>query len=84
MNRYLIISPHTSEDCVKAVKQVEAIGTITHYEWGCMDGVHCGWVIIEAENKPEALLVVPTLERPQARVIQLTKFSPEDFTSVHA
>ena len=83
MNRYLVVSPHTPEDCVKKLKQVEAIGSITHFDWGCKDGEHCGWVIIEADNKSEALLVVPTFERPKARVIQLTKFTPEDVKSMH-
>ena len=83
MNRYLVVSPHSAEDCVRALKQVEAIGSITHFDWGCKDGEHCGWVIIEAENKPEALMVVPTFERPKARAIQLTKFAPEDVRALH-
>ncbi len=83
MNRYIVVSPHTPEDCVKAIKQVEAIGSITHFEWGCKDGEHCGWVTIEAGGKSEAMMVVPTFLRPQARVFQLTRFSPEDVRSLH-
>ena len=83
MNRYLVISPHTPEDCEKALKLVEAIGALTHFEWGCKDGEHCGWVTIEAENKAEAMMVVPTFERPKARVVQLTRFTPEDVRSMH-
>ena len=83
MNRYLVVSPHTPEECAKALKQVEAIGVMTRYDWGCKDGEHCGWVTIEADSKIEALLVVPPIERPKAKVIQLTKFSPEDLRTVH-
>lgn len=83
MNRYLIVSPHSAEECTKVLKQVEAIGAITRYDWGCKDGEHCGWVTIEADSKIEALLVVPSLERPKAKVIQLTKFSPEDLQLAH-
>jgi hypothetical protein len=83
MNRYLIIAPHTAEDCTKVIKQVEAQGVITRYDWGCKDGEHCGWVTIEAENKKEAVLVVPPLERPRARIIELSKFTAEEVRRMH-
>jgi hypothetical protein len=83
MDRYLIILPHTVEECKKALKQIESIGAITHFDWGCKDGDHTGYVCIEAENKSQALMVVPTLERNQAKVIKLTRFSPEEVQAMH-
>ena len=83
MDRYLIASPHTKEDCVGALQQIEAMGYITHFDWGCMDGDHTGWVIIEAESKSEALMVVPTAQRPKARVVKLVKFTPEEVRGLH-
>jgi hypothetical protein len=83
MERYLVVVPHTEESCTKALKQIEAIGSITRYDFGCKDGEHTGWVVIEAESKKEALLVVPPLERPNARVIKLVRFSPEDVRAAH-
>jgi hypothetical protein len=84
MDRYMIILPHTPEECKKAIKQIEAIGAITHFDWGCMDGEHTGYICIEAENKAQALMVVPTLQRNQAKVIKLTRFSPEQVQAMHA
>ena len=83
MDRYLIIIPHTLEECVHSLKQIEAIGMITHFEWGCKDGEHTGWAIIEASNKSEAILTVPTMQRNKARVIKLNRFSPEDIQALH-
>ena len=83
MDRYLIILPHSAEDCVKALQQIEAVGTITRFDWGCKDGDHTGWVTIEAENQAQALMVVPTLLRPHARTIKLTKFSAEEVRAFH-
>jgi hypothetical protein len=40
---------------MKALKLVEAIGTMTHWDWACKDGEHCGWLIVEAENREQAL-----------------------------
>jgi hypothetical protein len=51
MNRYLIETPHTDQDCHRLVEQVYAMGYLYHFDWGCMAGVHCGWAIIEAENE---------------------------------
>jgi hypothetical protein len=83
MDRYLVILPHTEEECKKSLEQIEAVGTITHFDWGCKDGDHTGWVIIEAESKAQALMVVPTLQRPHARTVKLTKFSPEEVRAFH-
>jgi hypothetical protein len=83
MERYIVIAPHTAENCVKALQQVEAIGYITHFDWGCRDGEHCGWVIIEADSAKEALMVVPSSDRASARAIKLTKFTPADIKPLH-
>lgn len=83
MDRYLIIAPHTKEGCAKSIELLEAAGYITHFDWGCKDGEHCGWAIIEAENPGQALMVVPSIDRPQARAVKLTKFGTTDITTAH-
>lgn len=83
MDRYIVIAPHTAEDCTKVLANVESMGYITHFDWGCKDGEHCGWVIIEADNPREALLVVPAFDRHKARAIKLTKFGPQDLKVTH-
>lgn len=83
MDRYIVIAPHTAEGCERALASVEALGYITHFDWGCKDGEHCGWVIIEADNAKEALLVVPSFDRLKARAVKLTKFGPKDVNAAH-
>ena len=83
MDRYLVISPHTPADCKQALKEVHAAGYITHFDWGCMDGDHTGWVVLEAENAKEAMLVVPSLQRNSARAVKLVKFAPSDIEKMH-
>jgi hypothetical protein len=83
MKRFLVISHHTGEDCVKALKEALAIGYLTHFDWGCKDGAHTGWALLEAEDKAQAMLSVPTFLRGQARVVQLTKFQPEKVQAMH-
>ena len=83
MYRFLVISPHTDADCKDVIQQVLFAGYITHFDWGCMDGDHTGWVIIEAEYAKEALMVVPSKQRGSAKAIRLTKFSPADVEKMH-
>jgi hypothetical protein len=77
MERYLIESPHTDEDCKKVVKSVYAFGYLENCDWGCKGGVHKSWVTIEAENEAQALLVVPPVLRAKATAIKLVKFDPK-------
>ncbi len=83
MKKFLVISNHTAADCNLALKEVHAIGYLTHFDWGCKDGVHTGWAILEAENKAEAMMSVPTLLRGQAQVVRITKFRPEVVAAIH-
>lgn len=83
MDRFLVISPHTDADCKDAIQQVYFAGYITHFDWGCKDGDHTGWVIIEAENAKEALMVVPSGQRQNARAVRLAKFTAADIEEMH-
>ena len=83
MDRFLVVSPHTAADCKDALEQVLFAGYITHFDWGCMDGDHTGWAVIDAENAKEALMVVPPAQRQSARAVRITKFSREDIERMH-
>ena len=75
MQRFIVISPHTHEECKKAFNEVVAAGYTTHFDWGCTDGDHTGWVTIEAENAKQALMVVPSFLRGNARAVKLAKIN---------
>jgi hypothetical protein len=83
MERYLIETPHTGDNCLALVDQVQAQGYLHHFDWGCRAGVHTGWVIIDAENENQARMAVPPLVRHQARVIRLNKFSEAEVAELH-
>ena len=83
MERYLIESNHTGEDCLHILDLILAQGYLTHYDWGCKDGVHIGWAIVEADSREEALLSVPSLIRSKARAEKLNKFTTEEVQSLH-
>jgi hypothetical protein len=86
MQRYLIETPHSAQDCKMLIDQVYAMGYLYHFDWGCKVGVHSGWAIIEAENEADARLAVPAIVRNKARVIQVNKFNrdPALFPVIHS
>lgn len=77
MDKYLVISSHTEQDCTKAIEYFLAYhtGYLTKFEWGCMDHDHNAYTIIEAENHDHAKMSVPPLFRDKTRVIKLVNFS---------
>ena len=83
MDRYLIETPHTDENCKLLISQVHALGYLHHFDWGCGDGVHCGWAIIEAESEEQARMAVPSVIRDDARVIRLIRFDSDQVKQFH-
>ena len=83
MDRYLIETPHTDEECLGLLDQILAAGYLHNFDWGCTAGDHTGWTIVEAENLEQAKLAVPTMVRAKARVVRLNKFTDEDVQRLH-
>ena len=78
MDRYLIISDHSSEDCLHILDLVQAQGYLHHYDWGCKDGEHKAWIVVEVDSKDEARAIVPPAFRSAAKVVQLNAFTIEE------
>lgn len=82
MARFLIEVPHETETvaCARAVAILQATGShfLTRAEYGCRDGVHVGWLVVEARDRDEIRFVVPPPYRERARVIQLNHFTMEE------
>ena len=74
MDRYLIETPHSAEECLALLKQVNAQGYLRHFDWGCSARIHTGWAIIEAEDEKQAMMAIPPLIRAKARVVRVNKF----------
>ena len=88
MAKFLVEVPHESEmiACARAVAILQATGShfLTHAEYGCHDGVHKAWMIIEAKDKDEIRRIVPPAYRELAQVVQLNRFSVEEIDELLA
>ena len=86
MERFLIEVPHEAEQiaCARAIKILQSTGShyLTNADYGCHDGVHKGWITVEAENKQAARAILPVPYRNQATIVQLNKFGVEEIDAL--
>jgi hypothetical protein len=78
MARYLIEVEHKANKwaCEQAVEAFLNSGShfLTNADWGCMDGEHKAWLILNIGSKEEAKRIVPPAYRPFTKIIGLNKF----------
>ena len=81
MPKFLIEVPHESDavECSRAVHVFLTTGShfLSQAEWGCKDGVHSAWMIVEIGSKAEAMGIVPPAFREHTRVVGLNRFELE-------
>ena len=79
MARYLVEVPHDNrkEACQMAVRVFLETGShfVTGADWGCSDGEHKAWMIVDVGSKDEALSILPPLFRNSAKVVSLEQFT---------
>ena len=79
MARFLIEVPHDAERmaCARAVQIFLSAGShfVANADWGCHDGDHRAWMVVDVASKEEARAIVPPMYRPQAKVVALNSFT---------
>jgi hypothetical protein len=82
MKKFLIEVPHGADKdaCNQAIQVFLQTGShfLTHAEWGCTDGEHKAWIIVDMESKDEARFIIPPLFRSSAKITELTTFTVKD------
>jgi hypothetical protein len=82
MPRFLVEVPHdaTKEACDQAIKSFLETGShfFTNADWGCEDGEHKAWFILEIEDRESVLQILPPDSRRSAKIVALRKFTAKD------
>jgi hypothetical protein len=79
MARFLIEVPH--EDslavCLRTVDVFLRSGShfLSHADWGCRDGDHKAWLVVDVESRDEASNIIPPMFRARAKIVQLNSFT---------
>lgn len=86
MSRFLVELSHDPEElaCARVVKVFLASGShlLTNADWGCKDGAHSAWLIVDVDTKEEARLTIPVPFRAQARIVALNKYEMEEIDEI--
>ncbi len=86
MARFLIEVPHEAKklECARAVQIFLNTGShfLTHADWGCLDGEHKAWMIVEVESKEEARYILPPAYRSQAKIVKLNNFTIDEVEEI--
>jgi hypothetical protein len=88
MPRFLVTVPHEAEEaaCIRAVKILLESGShfLTNADFGCKDGVHKAWIVVDVDNKSAARNLLHPAYREAATVVALNKFSLEELDELLA
>jgi hypothetical protein len=79
MSKFLIEVPHDPDlpACARAVQVFLSSGShfVANADWGCRDGDHRAWMVVDVDSKEEARSIVPPIYRAQAKVVALNRFT---------
>ena len=88
MARFLIEVSHSPKvlDCAIAVEALLKSGShfLTHADWGCKDGDHRAWIIVELDSKEETLAIVPPAQRAKTRIVKLNYFTLAEIEEIRS
>ncbi len=86
MIKYLISASHEPDQCLQALDAELAKGTdvLDRFVYGCREGDHTAYAVVDVANKSEALALVPDFLQDNACITRVDKFSPADIRSLHA
>ena len=86
MAKFLIEVPHETNtvDCARVVDVFLKSGShfLSRADWGCRDGEHKAWMIVDVDSKKEASRIVPPAFRDLAKIVQLNTFSVEEIEEI--
>jgi hypothetical protein len=86
MAKFLIEVSHepTKVECARAAQIFLKTGShfLSHADWGCLDGEHKAWMIVDIESEEEARYIVPPVYRSEAKIVRLNKFTIEEVDDI--
>ena len=86
MARFLVEVPHEPETlaCARAIEIFLKTGShfLTRADWGCMDGDHKAWIIVDVDSKDEARGIIPPALRTDVKIVQLNAFTLEQVEEI--
>jgi hypothetical protein len=83
--KYVIETPHTEAECLRALDEEAAKGPeiLKKFNYGCMAGDHTGYALVDVKDEAEARRLVPAFLLDKARIVKVDVFSPDAIRAFH-
>ena len=85
-SRFLIEVPHEASTvaCARVVDVFLKSGShyLSRADWGCRDGDHKSWMIVDVDSKDEARRILPPAFRTIAKIVQLNYFTVDEIEDI--
>jgi hypothetical protein len=86
MARYLIEVEHEANKtaCLRAAQTLLKTGShfLTNADFGCLDGDHKAWIIVDVPDKEAAKFILPPEYRSTAKIVELNKFDLKEVNAL--
>ena len=84
--KFLIEVPHEASTAACARVVDVFLKSRSHFlsraDWGCRDGEHKAWIVVDVDSREDARRIVPPQFRPQAKIVQLNTFTMEEIEDI--
>jgi len=83
--KYLVIAPHTAEQCLATLDEVNAQNAkaLSAWDFGCKSGDHTGYLTVTAASDEEVKAMLPASMKDTAKIVKLSKFTPAELKMAH-
>ena len=74
----------STRDSINAVNIFFETGShfLANADWGCHDGEHTAWLLVEVDSKEQARQILPPAYRSEAKITLLHKFTREEMKNI--
>lgn len=85
MVRYLIASRHDPDQCQRALDETldKGQGVLEKFSFGCIEGDHTGYAIIDVKSMSDALAMVPDFLQESACITRVEKHTSAEIRALH-
>lgn len=84
-NTYLVIAPHTPEQCMKMMNEMKSKGTayLSKFKFGCMAGDHTAYAFLTASSEDAVRKMLPEDLQVSAKIQKVEALSPAKIEKMH-
>ena len=84
-NTYLVIAPHTHEQCLKLLDETKAKGDayLSKFKFGCASGDHTAYAFLTGSSEDAVRKMLPEEIQASAKIEKVDTFTPSQISDLH-